>query len=342
VVAAAGAAAAADVVAVDAAADGDSEHEVNDAMTRTHTNPKRWSLILTVALAGLAAKPSATPPQQFATPDAAVDTLVQAVKSGDQKSLVAIFGSNSGDILSSGDQVADDNARAAFAEDLETKHSLEKSGDDKAVLVYGSDDFPFAIPLVKSGEKWHFDAAAGRSEILARRVGRNELSTIQVCLAYVDAQREYGGNDRDGDGLFEYAQTIVSTPGKHDGLYWKTEPNEPESPFGELAAEAQSEGYRGKPKGTPYHGYLFKVLKAQGPHAAGGAYDYVVRGNMIGGFALVAYPAQYGNSGIMTFVVNHDGVVYSKDLGPNTTKLAAAMTKYDPDSTWKKEDQTAQ
>jgi hypothetical protein len=206
------------------------------------------------------------------------------------------------------------------------------------VLVYGDDDFPFAIPIVKKGEQWHFDTDAGRSEILARRIGRNELATIQVCLAYVDAQREYGSTDRDGDGLFEYAQKFRSTPGKEDGLYWPSEPGQPESPLGELVADARSEGYAGKPQGSPYHGYLFKLLKAQGPHAEGGAYDYVVRGNMIGGFALVAYPAQYGVSGIMTFVVNHDGVVYSKDLGPNTTKLAAAMTRYDPDSSWKKEE----
>ena len=328
----------ADAGAVDAAADGDREHEVKNAMTRTHSYPKRWSLIFALVLVGLAAKPAVTPPRQFATPDAAVDALVQAVKSGDQKELSGIFGSNSGDILSSGDAVADDNARAAFAKDLDEKHSLEKSGDDKVVLVYGEDDFPFAIPIVKQGEQWHFDTAAGRSEILARRIGRNELATIQVCLAYVDAQREYASTDRDGDGLFEYAQKFRSTPGKQDGLYWPSEPNQPDSPLGELVADARSEGYAGKAKGAPYHGYLFKLLKGQGPHAAGGAYDYVVRGNMIGGFAMVAYPAQYGNSGVMTFLVNHDGVVYSKDLGPNTAKLAAAMTRFDPDSSWKKEE----
>ncbi|MFI5317233.1 MAG: DUF2950 domain-containing protein, partial [Myxococcota bacterium] len=196
----------------------------------------------------------------------------------------------------------------------------------------------FAIPLVRKGDQWHFDAAAGRKEILARRVGRNELATIQVCLAYVDAQREYGSKDRNADGLFEYAKKFRSTPGQQDGLYWPAEPNEPESPLGEFVADARSEGYAGKPAGTPYHGYLFKILTAQGPHAAGGAYDYLVRGRMLGGFALVAYPAQYGNSGVMTFLVNHDDVVYSKDLGPDTKKIAAAMKRFDPDSTWKKEE----
>ena len=308
-------------------------------MTRTHSHAMRWSLVLAAAIAGLALNAAAAPPRAFPSPDAAVDALVQAVKSGDQTELSGLFGSGSADLVSSGDAVADANARTAFAKDLDEKHSLEKSGDDRMVLVYGDDEFPFPIPLVKTGEQWHFDTAAGRKEILARRVGRNELSTIQVCLAYVDAQREYGSKDRNDDGLFEYAQKFRSSPGKHDGLYWQAEPNQPESPLGELVADARAEGYGGKPAGTPYHGYVFKILTAQGPHAEGGAYSYLVRGRMLGGFALVAYPAQYGNSGIMTFVVNHDGVVYSKDLGPNTARIAASMKRYDPDSSWKKEDE---
>jgi hypothetical protein len=195
------------------------------------------------------------------------------------------------------------------------------------------------VPIVKQGTQWHFDGAAGMKEIVARRVGRNELATIQVCLAYVDAQREFASEDRDGDGLFEYAQKMMSSDGQHDGLYWPTKEGEPDSPLGELIADARSEGYSPKQgKREPYHGYLYKMLTKQGPHATGGAYDYLVRGNMIGGFALVAYPAEYANSGIMTFVVNHDGVVFSKDLGPGTAKTAGAMTRFDPDKTWKKEE----
>jgi len=303
-------------------------------MSRSRSNRVRWSVLLAAVVVGLGTSAAAATSQRtFPTPAAAVDALVQAVKSDDQKALSELFGSNAKDLLSSGDAVADENALKDFDHDLAERHSLEKAADDKMVLVYGDDDFPFPIPLVKKGDAWHFDAAAGRKEILARRVGRNELSTIQVCLAFVDAQREYGSKDRNGDGLFEYAQKFRSTPGKHDGLYWQTEPNEPESPLGELVADARSEGYGGKPAGSPYHGYLFKILTAQGKHAPDGAYDYMAHGRMIGGFAMVAYPYQYGNSG-----VNHDGEVYSKDLGPNSKKIASSMKRFDPDSTWKKEE----
>ena len=309
-------------------------------MTPTHSTKKRLLTLIGVAALALGAKPAAKPPQSFASPEAAVDALAQAARASDEKPLLALFGSAAHDIVSSGDAVADANVRENFAKSYDSKHSLERDGDAKAILVYGDDDFPFPIPLVKQGDQWHFDAAAGRHEILARRVGRNELATIQVCLAYVDAQREYASVDRDGDGLFEYAQKFNSSSAKsHDGLYWPVEPGQPESPLGELVADARSEGYRHEEgKRKPYHGYLYKILTKQGPHAAGGAYDYLVRGRMIGGFALVAYPAEYGVSGIMTFVVNQDGVVFSKDLGPGTTKTAAAMTRFDPDSTWKREE----
>lgn len=325
--------------AVDAAAAaGGASEAMEKAMTRRDSNPVRACLLVAVALVALAAKPAATPPKTFDSPEAAVDALVAAVNSADPKQeMVGIFGSGATDLIASGDTVADENVRKDFLEGYGEKHSIEKSGDDKRILVYGNDDFPFPVPIMQKDGKWHFDTPAGREEILARRVGRNELSTIQVCLAIVDAEREYASKDRNGDGLFDYAERILSTPGKKDGLYWPSEPNEPESPLGELVADARSEGY-GKKQGAPYHGYYFKILKAQGPHADGGAYSYMVRGRMIGGFALVAYPAQYGNSGIMTFVVNHDGVVHSKDLGPNTAKIASAMTKYDPDQTWKTEE----
>ncbi len=284
----------------------------------------------------VAAKPAATPAESFPSPEAAADALARAATAGDQKALSAIFGSSAHDLLQSGDAVADKNAAESFATDFAAAHRIEVEGDAKATLVYGSDDFPFPVPLVKSGDSWHFDSDAGREEVLRRRIGRNELSAIQVCLAYVDAQREYAVTDGNKDGLFDYAQSMISTPGKKDGLFWVTQPGEPLSPLGELIAEATAKGYKDKTK--PYWGYYYHVLKGQGPHAAGGAYDYVVRNRMIGGFALVAWPAEYGNSGIMTFLVNHDGEVFSKDLGPNTAKIASSMKLFDPDSTWKKED----
>ena len=193
--------------------------------------------------------------------------------------------------------------------------------------------------MVKQGESWRFDTRQGAQEIIDRRIGKNELSAIQVSLAYVDAQREYAARDQDGDGLLEYAQKFVSEPGKKDGLYWESREGEEPSPLGPFAAQARKEGYTRKKAGnqpSPYHGYFYKILKAQGKNAPGGAYSYVVRGKMIGGFALVAYPASYGSSGIMTFIVNHDGVVYEKDLGKNTEASAQAMTSFDPDQTWRK------
>jgi hypothetical protein len=199
-------------------------------------------------------------------------------------------------------------------------------------MVLGQVEWPFPIPLVKKGDTWEFDTATGRQEILARRIGRDELATIQACLAYVDAQNEYA----ETSSPTSYAQRIVSSPGKKDGLYWPTATGETPSPLGELVADATERGYRVGGQPSPYNGYFFKILTKQGPTARGGAQDYVVKGHMIGGFALVAYPAQYGNSGVMTFVVNHDGDVYEKDLGPSTARIASRMTAYAPDQTWKK------
>jgi Protein of unknown function (DUF2950) len=218
-------------------------------------------------------------------------------------------------------------------------HTLVANGDTVTVRV-GADDWPLPIPLVKQGERWRFDARQGREEIIARRIGRNEIYTTQTCLAYVDAQREYYAEDRNGDGILEYARQFASTAGKRDGLYWPTQPGEPPSPLGDLVARARAEGYRRSDGGgpTPYYGYLYRMLTAQGPAAPGGAYDYVVRGHMIAGFALVAFPAQYGVSGVMTFIVNHDGVVYQKDLGPSTRSIAVAMRTFNPDGTWAKVD----
>ena len=203
------------------------------------------------------------------------------------------------------------------------------------VLLVGKDDWPMPIPLVQRGGSWVFDVEQGREEILHRRIGKNELSTIQVVLAIVDAQQDYWRMDIDGDGVREYAQKFRSDPGKKNGLYWKAKAGEEQSPLGPLAAEAKVEGYKAASAGaTPYHGYYYKIITAQGKNASGGAYRYLVKGKMIGGFAVIAAPAQYGNSGVMTFIVNHDGVVYEKDLGKNTIESAKKMNRFDPDKTW--------
>ena len=275
----------------------------------------------------------------FKTPEEAVKGLMDAVKANDTKALLAIFGPAGKEIISSGDEVADKAGIEHFIKDYEEMSRLEKETDKKVTLVVGNREWPFPIPIVKKGETWVFDTMAGKEELLNRRIGRNELNTIQTCLAYVDAQREYALKDRDSDKVREYALKFWSTPGKKDGLHWETKEGEGPSPFGAVAAQAVQEGYaRKKPgdKPSPYHGYFYKILKAQGKNAPGGAYDYVINGKMIGGFALVAYPAEYGASGIMTFIVNHDGVVYQKDLGKETGKIANAMTKFDPDKTWMK------
>lgn len=275
--------------------------------------------------------------QTFTSPEEAVKALVEALKSKDIKALEAIFGPGSKDLVSSGDPVSDGAGYDRFIERYEEKSRLQEESAEKNILYMGNDDWPFSIPIVKKDALWHFDTRAGRDEILARRIGRNELHTIQSCLAYVDAQREYALEDRAGEGLLEYAQKFISDPGKKNGLYWEVKAAEKPSPLGLLVAEAAQQGYARK-KGTssPYHGYYYRILKAQGKSAPGGAYDYMARGKMIGGFALVAYPAKYASSGIMTFIVNHDGVVYQKNLGPKTGTLAPAIKVFDPDATWEK------
>jgi hypothetical protein len=275
----------------------------------------------------------------FKSPEDAVSAMIDAVKKNDTKALLAVFGPGSKGLVSSGDEVADKTASEQFVARYDEKNRLEQVGDKKVLLHIGNDDWPFPIPIVKTGKNWRFDTKAGKHEILARRIGRNELSAIQTCLVYVDAQREYALKDRDKNGLLEYAQKFGSKPGEKDGLYWETKEGEEESPLGPAVAKAVREGYARKKTSdqpTPYHGYYYRILKAQGKSAPGGAYDYVVDGKMIGGFALVAYPAQYGNSGIMSFIVNQDGVVYQKDLGKNTAKIAQAMKSFDPDKAWKK------
>jgi hypothetical protein len=275
----------------------------------------------------------------FKSSEEAVKALINAVKADDTKELLAIFGPAGKEIISSGDEVADKTGRERFIQNYEEMSKLVSETEKKMNLLIGKEEWLFPIPIVKKGETWVFDTMAGKEELINRRIGRNELNTIEVCRAYVDAQREYALKDRDGDGLMEYAQKFGSTKGKKDGLYWEAKEGEEQSPLGSLAARAVKEGYTGRKPGdnpVPYHGYFYKILKAQGKKAPGGAYDYLVKGKMIGGFALVAYPSEYGNSGVMTFIVNHEGVVYEKDLGKETAKVAGAISKYDPDKTWKK------
>jgi hypothetical protein len=272
----------------------------------------------------------------FKSPDEAVKALIESVRAKDKEELLAIFGPSGKEIISSGDEVADREMGERFVKAYEEANKVVSESDTKMVLHVGKEDYPFPIPILKKGGIWFFDTQAGKEEILNRRIGRNELSTIQVCLAYVDAQREYARRGP-GGGLMEYAQKFISEKGKKDGLYWETKEGEEESPIGPFVSRAVKEGYTKKgDKPIPYHGYYFRILKAQGKNAAGGAYDYVIKGKMIGGFAMVAYPAQYGVSGVMTFIVNHDGVVYEKDLGKETEKVASALKKFDPDKTWKR------
>ncbi len=274
----------------------------------------------------------------FASPEEAIKAWIAAARSNDDKELIAIFGPEVKELIFSGDPVADKQRREKFLSAYDKKNSLTKDGD-KMVLVVGDKDWPFPIPLVKKGTQWFFDTKAGKEEILNRIVGRDELDTIQTMLAIVDAQREYAMKDRDANGILEYAEKFRSDPGKKNGLYWETKEGEEPSPLGELVAQARAAGYTragSKDNPVPFHGYYFRMLLKQGKHASGGAYDYVVKGKMIGGFAVIAYPAAYGTSGVMTFIVNHDGVVYQKDLGKDTAKKAKAVASFDPDDTWKK------
>jgi DUF2950 family protein len=297
---------------------------------------RRLGIALAVVLGLYGAALAASAQKGFESLDDAVNALIGALRASDRKALAEILGPKGRPLIESGDAVADRQITQQFVADYDRAHRLE-GGGGKVVLYTGEDDFPFPIPLVPDGPRWIWDTDAGDDEILFRRVGRNELAAMQVCLAYVDAQREYYARDRTGSGMLEFAQRLASTKGKKDGLYWETRPGERPSPLGPLVAKARAEGYRPGASGepAPYHGYMYRPLLAQGPAAPGGAYDFVVKGHMIGGFALVAFPAKYAVSGIMTFIVSHDGVVYQKDLGPNTAQIAGAMKTYNPDRTWK-------
>jgi hypothetical protein len=290
------------------------------------------AVVIATAACALAADVGTT----FATPEEAAQSLATAAGAKDRGALHALFGLDADDLVAA-DQVQMANDLEKFAEAFQVKHHFESRSDTEMILDVGKDDWPFPIPLVKKDGRWYFDTNAGKQELLNRRIGRNELSTLETVRAYVDAQREYASHDRNGSEVLQYAQKFASTPGKKDGLYWSPDLDGEISPLGPFVAEAYEEGYRKKASGepVPYHGYHFKILTHQGPHAPGGRYNYIINGNMIAGFALVAWPAQYGESGIMTFIVNQQGKVYQKDLGPKTGKLAPAMKEYDPDSSWR-------
>jgi len=300
--------------------------------------------LATIATAVFAAgeaspKPAAVKLKSFPSAEQAMSEFAEAIAAGNLALLRSMLGQEGDAILKSGDPVEDREARERFSLAYAESHKLEHRSDSSAWIVVGKDEWPFPIPIVKRRDAWYFDARAGKSELLNRRVGRNELHTMQAVLAYVDAQQEYYLRNPANDPLLHYAQRFISSQGKRDGLYFPTKPGEKPSPLGPLfdARRAQDNVSREGGKPGPYHGYHYRILKSQGAQAPGGNYSYVVNGKMIGGFALIAYPATYGNSGVMTFLVNHDGVVYEKDLGTDTVVIAQKITRFNPDDTWSRQ-----
>src|SRR5271165_2419144 len=273
-------------------------------------------------------------PKAFDTPQHAADALIKAAGDYDVPQLMAIFGPDGEDFIESADTVRDKNNGMAFAKEAAAKNSIEvsKSNPNRATIIVGDEGWPFPVPLVKKTGKWYFNAKEGRQEILYRRIGANELDAITVCRGYVEAQKEYASEIHDNSGVNQYAQKIFSTPGKQDGLYWKNADGTSAGPIGEPVAKALEEGYTSGKGG--FHGYYFKILKGQGPAAPNGAINYVIEGVMIGGFALVAVPAEYRVTGVKTFIVSYEGVVYQKDLGPDSLNIVKAMELYNPDKTW--------
>jgi len=303
---------------------------------RVHKDAKPLALILVALLMYLVVVSAQAEQTLFPTADEAVTALIEAAGAEGNSALLAVLGPEAEYLISSGDPVADENARQQFVAAAAEATQIELENDQGAILIIGSNSWPFPIPLVKEASGWRFDTAAGKEELINRRIGRNELHTIATVRAIVDAQHEYFDRDPDGDGTREYAQNFGSTEGARDGLFWPVGEGEAESPLGPLVASAVAEGYRGNraDEPVPYHGYFFRILKAQGANAPGGARDYVDGGRMTGGFAVVAYPADYGNSGIMTIVAGQRGLLFQKDLGVETDNLAKTMTEYDPDSSW--------
>jgi len=313
-----------------------------------HTNAAS-ALLAAVALVAIPAGAAESPPppatkasnvhlqSSYASPEEAAKALADAMRSDERRQIWGVLGPGAGKLIHSGDAVQDEKARKAFIAAYDQSVKLERSDDGKVTLLVGPDDFPFPYPLVTKDGRWQFDAKQGDEQVLNRRIGHNELSAIKVCLAYVDAQREYAATERSANAPPEYAQKLTSSPGKHDGLYWEAKDDETPSPLGPLLAHARSQGYGPQsPDAAPYHGYYYKILTGQGKDATGGAYDYIVNGKMIGGFALVAYPARWGRSGVMTFICSHQDIVYEKNLGRETAAIASKMTQFDPDASWVK------
>ena len=301
-------------------------------------NSRLWSYLRRLALALLFAVPlaaAAAPQETFATPEAAVDGLMAALKADSDAAMIALFGEEHKDLILQSDRAASSATRAKVLAAMQTLRVLQAPSADRRVLLIGEEAWPMPIPIVRTGERWRFATEEGEDELVNRRIGGNERSAIQVLRAYIDAQRAYAARDRDGDGVLQYAQKLASTPAKRDGLYWPADPakGEEASPFGPLIAEAAPylEGHKA---GDPYRGYRFRILTRQGKHAPGGAYNYVINGRMIAGFALVAFPAEYGKSGVMTFVVSHNGNVYEKDLGKDSAAIGAKMSAFDPGPGW--------
>lgn len=295
-------------------------------------------LVLGCAIGPVAsAAPAGSGQTTFTSLEEATTALISAVRAGEASAITAVLGPQGREIASSGDPVADESMRANFTAAFDEAHEVKQEDAESAILVVGRDQYPFPVPLVKTGDKWHWDTAAGLDAILTRRIGENELDTIEVLRAYVAAQLEYAEADRDGLGL-QYARRLMSKDGKKDGLYWPASGEEAASPLGPLIANARAEGYKLNPTGErrAYHGYIYRILYAQGPNAADGAREYIVNNRMIGGFALIATPAEYANSGVMSFIVNQDGDVYQKDFGPDTNRVTARIKSYDPDPTWTK------
>jgi hypothetical protein len=307
-------------------------------MNNTHRKGRamKTHLSRTLALlivAGLSLAISADTTQAtYSSAQSAVDAFVAATRKYTPAKMTKIFGDSSDKLFLSQDPVADENQRDEFLRLYKEKHKLITRSDGAKMLVVGKSQWPFPVPLVKEGSRWQFDSPAGFEEIVNRRIGRNELDTIQTILAIGDGQREYYRQDRDGDGVLEYAQHFRSSEGQHDGLYWPVKNKEALSPLGAFVADAADEGYSAA--NDAYHGYHYKLLYSQGSHAAGGAYDYMVRNDQIGGFAVLAYPASYGESGVMTFVMSHAGLMFQRDLGPSTPQLVQNITSFDPDATW--------
>jgi hypothetical protein len=312
-----------------------SIHKVTTSM-----NPSGMTVglrrLAAVVLLAMPLASGAAEQQRFATPEAAVDAFAAALKADSDAALVAIFGDKHKGVVLSGDRASDAAKRAEIAAQVATFRSLQERGNDRRVLLIGAQAWPLPIPLVREGNAWRFATEVGAEEIINRRIGGNERNAIYVLRAYIDAQRAYAAVDRDGDGVRQYARKLMSTPGKFDGLYWPADADKGEemSPFGPLIAESSASA-PGRKAGDPYRGYHFKILTRQGKGAPAGAYSYIINGRMIAGFAMVAYPSEYGTSGVMTFIVNHAGKVYEKDFGKASASVGAQMTSFDPGAGWK-------